>query len=161
MKALIAYATKYGATYEIARRIASRVGDATLHDLSVDGPPDIEAYGCIIVGSSLYAGMARKEAKVFVKQNIDALKGKRLGLFFSGLEATKQTESLKANYPADILSVAITAEHIGGIFDPKKANLAERLIMKAASGDAGFQDTIDDEKIASFVEELRAGQRNN
>jgi len=157
MRTLIAYTTKYGATEQIARRIAERLEDATLYDLRTDSAPDLAGFDCVIVGSPLYAGTARKEATGFVIDNLAMLKDKRLGLFFAGMDADKQAEFLANNYPAEVLDHAITAEHIGGIFDPKKTNFAERLIMKAAAGKSDFQDTINDERIVAFVDALSAG----
>jgi menaquinone-dependent protoporphyrinogen oxidase len=159
MKTLIAYSTKYGATEEIARRIAGHFEEAKLHDLRSDGSPDIAPYECVIVGSPLYAGIARTEAKQFVTDSLDTLEGKRLGLFFSGMQPDEQDASFTANYPPEALEAAITAPHLGGIYDPKKANLAERLIMKAAAGKSGYVDSIDDDAISAFVAELGAGEQ--
>jgi len=46
---------------------------------------DLIGYDCIIVGSSVYAGMFRKKAKAFLSQNADVLRQKKLGLFVSGM----------------------------------------------------------------------------
>jgi len=62
---LILYATKHGATHEIAKRIADRMDDATIHDLGQNNTPDISEFDCIVFGSSIYVGMIRKEAKAF------------------------------------------------------------------------------------------------
>jgi menaquinone-dependent protoporphyrinogen oxidase len=154
MKALILCATKYGATQEIANRIASRLDDATILDLSKNSDPDLCDYECVIVGSAIYAGMIRKEAKAFLVQNTEALQGKRIGIFLSGLDPSKEDEVYEANFEAELLGTIKAKSHLGGLFDPKKTNLAERLVMKAAAGQSGYQDAIDDEKITRFVEEL-------
>jgi len=156
MKTLILYATKHGASAEIARRIASRIDGAVVHDLKQGGVPSLEGFGCVIVGGSLYAGMVRKEAKSFVTQNIAALRGKRLGLFLSGLDGSKEKEYFDANFPAEIMRAVKAASFLGGIFDPKKAGVFGRLVMRIVSKQAAFTDAVDDVKIAEFAEVMRS-----
>jgi menaquinone-dependent protoporphyrinogen oxidase len=156
MKTLILYATKNGASAEIARRIASRIDGAVVHDLKQDGLPALDGFGCVIVGGSLYAGMVRKEAKAFVTQNAAALLEKKLGLFLSGLDGSKEKEYFAANFPAEILQAAKAASFLGGIFDPKKAGFFGRLVMRIVAKRAAYTDTIDDGKIAEFAEAMRA-----
>ena len=156
MKTIILYASKHGAAAEIARRMAEKIGGAALHDLKKSGVPSIGEFDCVIVGSSLYAGMMRKEAKTFVTRNADALRGKKLGLFLSGLEAGREKEYFDANFPAEILRAAKAAGFLGGIYDPKKAGVVERLIMKAVAKQSAYVNTINDSKIDQFVKALKA-----
>ena len=156
MKTIILYASKRGAAAEIARRVAEKIGGAALHDLKKGGVPSIGEFDCVIVGGSLYVGMIRKEAKAFVARNADALRGKKLGLFLSGLEADKEKEYFDANFPADILRAAKAAGFLGGIFDPQKAGFVERLVMKAVAKQSAYVNTIDDSKIDQFVKALKA-----
>ena len=156
MKTLIAYATKHGAALEIARQIAGKTDGSVLYDLKQGGLLSIDEFDCIIVGSSVYAGMIRKEAKAFLSQNADLLRSKRLGLFYSGMDPSREKDTLEANFPADILQAAKSARFLGGIFDPEKAGFLERLIMKAASKQTGYANNIDAVKIELFIEELWA-----
>ena len=155
MKTVILYATKYGAATEIARRIAERTDGAVLYDLK-QGVPDLAGYDCIIVGSSVYAGMFRKEAKAFLSQNADILQQKKLGLFASGINPDENQRVFADNVPAEVLQSARTTAFLGGIFSPQKANLAERLIVKAAAKQAAYLNTIDDGKIGQFSEAMRS-----
>jgi len=156
MKTLILYATKYGAAAEVARRIASKIGDAVTHDLKQGGIPGLAGFDCVIVGSSAYAGMIRKEAKIFMSQNARALRGKPLGLFISGMAASEAQSCFEANFPPDILQAAKATTFPGGVFDPKKAGAMERLVMRAVSKQSGYIDSIDDNKIARFAQEMKA-----
>ena len=153
MKTLILYATKHGATEEIARRIA-KYTDGTIHDLKNDNYPPLSEFECIIIGSALYAGMIRKEAKTFIEKNAEYLKDKTFGLFLCGLETNKTDEYFKINFPADIIKSAKATSFLGGIFDPKKAGFIGRLVMKAVAKRADYMNTIDDGKIRQFVEDL-------
>jgi menaquinone-dependent protoporphyrinogen oxidase len=186
MKTLILYATKHGATRDIAQRIAKQIeqlderfesrpeswpdgqpdgrpgaqgkaGGAVsvaIHDLKQGGAPSLGQFDRVIIGASIYAGMARKEAKTYLSQNAGSLLGMKYGLFLSGMDVSKEKEFFEANFSPDIRRSAKATAFLGGVFDPKKAGAIERLIMKAVGKRTEYIDTIDDEKIARFVEEM-------
>ena len=64
---LITYASKYGATKEIAEKIADVFRQAGLQAdvFPVDGTLDITPYEAIILGSAIYIGKWQKEAVEF------------------------------------------------------------------------------------------------
>jgi len=150
MQTVILYATKHGATQEIARRIATHINGATIHDLK-HPIPALADYDCVILGSSLYAGSIRKEAKTFLSQHADELQSKTLGLFLSGMETGEGEKAFAANFPPALLQTAKETSLLGGIFDPKKAGAMARLIMKAVTKQSGYVSTLDDEKIKRFA----------
>ena len=154
MKTLILYATKHGAAHEIAQRIAEIIGGAAVHDLRTNGAPAVSEFDCVIIGSSVYVGSIHKEAKAFLTKNADSLSGKTLGLFLSGLEADKEETLFKSNFSADILNMVKAKSFLGGIFDPKKAGVFERFVMKAAAKQSAYISTISDEKIRQFAEAM-------
>ena len=156
MKTLILYATKYGAAEEIAKRIAAQLENSTAINLKQAGDVQIGDYDCIIVGSSVYAGTFRKEAKAFLTQNADELCKKKLGLFICSMGDSNEDEVFKTNVPNSIIEAAIAKASLGGAFDPKKANFFERLIMKAVAKQSGYIDKINDEKISTFAKEMKA-----
>ena len=154
MKTLILYATKHGAAREIAQRIAKNTSGATVHDMRNDGNPAVSGFDCIIIGSSVYAGSVHKEVKAFLSKNADNMRGKTLGLFLSGLDTSKEETYFERNFPADILKMAKARFFLGGIFDPQKAGFFERLVMKAATKQTAYTNTISDEKIRQFAEAM-------
>jgi menaquinone-dependent protoporphyrinogen oxidase len=158
VKTLILFATKHGAAREISKRIAEKISGAVIHDLKESDIPPLADFDCVIIGGSLYAGMLRKEAKKFLTDNKDALAKKKVGIFLSGLDASKEKEYFDANIPAEILQASKTAAFLGGIFDPKKAGLFGRMIMKAVAKQTEYADVIDNEKIQKFVEDLQEGK---
>ena len=151
MKTLILYATKHGAARQIAQRIAGMMQDAELCDLKQAGIPSLESYDSVIIGSSLYAGMIRKETKAFLRLNGDKLLGKRLGLFVSGLDGSGEKRYFETNFPQDILQAAVEKRFLGGIFDPKKAGVMGRLIMRMVTKQAVYTDTISDDAVKRFA----------
>jgi len=155
MKTLILYATKHGASREIADRVSKLMGSAVTHDLKQKDIPELSEYDCVIVGSSIYAGMIRKEAKAYVRANTAALKEKTLGLFISGMDAEKQDEYFTANFPPELLKSAKGKAFLGGVFDPDKAGAIGKLIVKLVKGKAQYMNTVDDAAIERFTEKLK------
>ncbi|RPI34449.1 MAG: hypothetical protein EHM70_02855 [Chloroflexota bacterium] len=85
-KVLIAYASKYGATAEIAGRIGQGLREA---GLSIDVLPairvrDLTPYRAVVLGSAVYMFQWRKEAAGFLKANEKALVKLPVWLFSSG-----------------------------------------------------------------------------
>lgn len=68
---LIAYATKYGATAEIAEKIGQVLRQAGLPaDVQpADRVGDLTAYKAVVLGSAVYAGQWRGEAVTFLETN--------------------------------------------------------------------------------------------
>ena len=157
MKTLILYATKYGAAREIARRIAGEMDTSAIYDLKQGELPALSDFDCVIVGSSLYAGMIRKDAKAFLAKNAGALRDKRLGLFLSGMDAdaARINGYFASNFPAELLGAAKVTASPGGIYNPKKAGFWERAIFKLAAKQADYADSIDNDKIAEFAKALK------
>ena len=151
MKTIIIYATKYGAAGEIARRIADKIDGVVVHDLK-SGVPSLADFDSVIIGSSVYAGMIRKEAKAFLSKNADVLQEKKVGLFLCGLDAGQEKAYFDSNFPPDILRTAKAASFLGGIFDPQKAGIMERFIMKLVTKKTEYINTVDDSKIEQFAE---------
>jgi menaquinone-dependent protoporphyrinogen oxidase len=85
-KILVAYATKHGATAEIAEKIGAVLREAGLSEdvLRVDQVGDLSQYGAVVLGSGTYIGQWRKEAAKFLKSNERTLTEKAVWLFSSG-----------------------------------------------------------------------------
>lgn len=155
MKTLILFATKHGAARDIAQKLAKRMNGATVADLGGTGVPTPDGYDCVIIGSSVYAGQLRKEAKAYATQHADALKATQLGLFVSGMSPEGIQGYLDANYPKEVAAHAKSVAMLGGAFDPAKAGFFERLVMRIITKNADAVSTISDEKIDQFAEAMR------
>jgi len=153
MKTIILYATKYGTAAAIAKRIADKTGGAVIHNLKENIPP-LADFDCIILGSPVYAGMIRREAKSFLAHNAQILHEKKLGLFLCGLSAGDAEAFFDANFSPALLQKASAKNFLGGIFDPKKAGWLERLIMKIITKQSGYIEKIYDKKIEQFAQAI-------
>jgi len=154
MKTLILYATKHGATKEIAKRISALIPDSTVCDLKSSNIPNTSDFDRVIIGGSVYAGSVRRETKTFVAQNADTLLKKQIGLFISSLTNGEYEQAFAVNFPSDVLSVAKAKANLGGIYDPKTAGFFEKIIMRIVTKQSGYFTSITDEKIQLFVEAM-------
>ena len=154
MRILIAYATKHGATQELAERIAAALPNSEILEVSVGATVDLSEFDVVALGSSLMAGNIRRELKQFIAANAEALRRKRIGLFLSGLQESDAGEHFKRNFPQEMLSDAIATAFLGGIFDPEKCGIIERKIIKVVTRLDTYTSTLDDEKIAKFARTL-------
>lgn len=80
-KTAIVYAGKYGATQEIANRLAAKIDGAEAFNLKGSTHPNLNDYDCVIIGSAVYAGAVQKEAKAFAVANEAALRRSEWGYF--------------------------------------------------------------------------------
>ena len=86
IKVLVAYATKYGATKEIAEKIGAAITEAGLEaEISdVKQVEDLASYDAVVLGSAVYVGAWRKEAAAFLQDHESELTEKPVWLFSTG-----------------------------------------------------------------------------
>jgi menaquinone-dependent protoporphyrinogen oxidase len=94
MKVLVAYASKYGATEEIARRIGETLGERGLEVVVArcKTVEDASGYDAYVVGSATYEFNWRKAARKFVERNAELLAAKPTWLFASGPVGTEKVD---------------------------------------------------------------------
>jgi menaquinone-dependent protoporphyrinogen oxidase len=151
---LVAYATKYGATAEIAAKIGEVLREA---DLQADVLPagrlsDLSSYHAVILGSAVYAGQWRKEAATFLDAHEKALAERPVWLFSSGptgegdpVQLTKGWHFPETLQPAAERVQPRDVAVFHGVLDTNKLNLFEKLIvkvMRAPTGDYRDWETI-------------------
>lgn len=149
-RVLVTYATKYGATAEIAEKIGQILRDAgsnvdVLPTHQVDG---LDSYQAVVLGSAVYAGQWREEAVTFLKAYEYTLADMPVWFFSSGPTGHGDpVELMKGwNFPSAQQPIA---NHIKprdtvlfhGFLNMKEMNFAEKILIKglgAAVGD--FRD---------------------
>ena len=147
---LVTYATKHGATGEIAEKIGQVLQEAGLHAevKPVDKVSDLETYKAVVLGSAVYAGMWLKDAVAFLEANEKKLAERAVWFFSSGptregdpVELMKGWKFPEAQRPiADRIGPRDIAFFHGEI-DMKDLNLAEKLIVKGIKAPTGdFRD---------------------
>ena len=85
-RVLVAYASKHGATREIAEAIANEL-QAGGHDadcLEAGKVAAVESYDAVVLGSAVYMKRWRRSARRLLAREHDALAGRPLWIFSSG-----------------------------------------------------------------------------
>jgi menaquinone-dependent protoporphyrinogen oxidase len=142
MSVLVAYASKHGATLEIAERIAATVAAAgqQVQARPVSAAGDLASYDAFVIGSAVYMGHWQKEAAEFVRRNRAVLAGRPVWLFSSGPLGTEPTDAqgrdlTAAAEPAEIAEFREAIAPRGhrvffGVLDPGRLGLGERALRK-------------------------------
>jgi menaquinone-dependent protoporphyrinogen oxidase len=149
-KVLLAYASKYGATAEIAEKIGEVLKQ---EGLAVDVLPvkkvkHLTDYQNVVIGSAMYMGMWRREAVNFLKKNEKELTERKVWVFSTG-------PSGKGD-PAELLKGIIVPQGVkpildrikpqditvfGGSLNPDKMKGLEKWMVKMVKGELGdFRD---------------------
>lgn len=149
-RVLVAYASKYGATAEIAERIGEVLREAGLAaDVQpADQVKDLGPYDAVVLGSAVYIGRWEKGAARFLKANETALADKPVWLFSSGPTGEGDPVELTDGWrlPKGLQPVAdnvaprdITVFH--GALDEKNLNVIQKWMIKNVGAPIGdFRD---------------------
>ncbi|MGQ9625402.1 MAG: flavodoxin domain-containing protein [Anaerolineae bacterium] len=161
VQVLVTYATKYGATAEIAEKIGQVLRQAGLHTdvLPADRVGDLTQYKAVVLGSAVYMGQWRKEAAMFLKTNEKKLAERMVWLFSIGptgegepVQLTKGWLFPKAQQPiADRIRPRDIAVFHGAL-DVKRLNLIEKMLIKGVKAPLG--DFRDWDAITSWAEAI-------
>jgi menaquinone-dependent protoporphyrinogen oxidase len=149
-KVLVAYASKRGATAEIAEKIGRVLEQAglTTDVQPADRVSDLTPYRAVVLGSAVYIGRWRKEAVRFLETNEAALAERAVWLFSSGptgegdpVELTQGWRFPKGQQPiADRIQPRDVVVFHGAI-DKGDLNFIERFMIKNVKAPIGdFRD---------------------
>ncbi len=168
-RVLIAFATRYGSTKEVAEKIGQLL---IQNGFDVDILPckkveKIESYQFIVIGAPFYIGRMLKEANNFLLKNQDILSRKPAVFFALGpiggtekelTETQNQLENELQQFP---WFRPISTAMFGGKYEPDKLNFLDKLLTKPpasplqnlAANDARNWDDINNwaEKLSSTL----------
>ena len=135
-KALVAYASKYGSTEQVAEAIA-----ATLRErgLEVDLQParavqSLAGYQAVVLGAPLYMFHWHKDALRFVSKHRQALTQRPVAVFALGPfnDVEKEWQEVRAQLDKELAKfpwlVPVAVEIFGGKFDPARLRFPYNLI---------------------------------
>lgn len=149
-KVLVAYASKHGATAEIAEKIGQALREAGLETevLPADRVSDLSPYKAVILGSAMYVGRWQKEAARFLENNEKALAERPVWIFSSGPTGEGDPVELSSGwiFPKGLQPIAdrikprdITIFH--GSLDIAKLGFLEKQMIKGVKAPVGdFRD---------------------
>jgi menaquinone-dependent protoporphyrinogen oxidase len=158
---LVAYASKYGSTAEIAERIGEvvRRSRTNVDVMDVKQVQDLTPYPAVVLGSALYMGRWHKEAAKFLQDNEAALAQKKIWLFASGPSGKGDPKKLaEGMYMPKSLQPVIDRIQpkdfavFHGNVDPSRINFLEKWILRQVKAETGdFRDWKTIEKWAAAV----------
>jgi menaquinone-dependent protoporphyrinogen oxidase len=146
LNVLVSYASRHGATAEIAEKIGLSLREA---GFSVDVLPakqvkKLDAYQAIILGSSVYIGQWLNDAASFLKSHEDELITKPTWIFSSGPTGDEDVVTLLQGwtFPKGLQSVVERIKPRGmvtfhGSLDPLKMNFIERWMINKVNAPLG------------------------
>lgn len=146
MKLLVAYASKYGSTAEIAEVVGQELQK---REVEVEVKPvgqvnSLEGYDGFVIGSALYAGGWLKPAADFLRSNEDTLAGRPVWLFSSGPTGDGDPNEILGGWtiPEDLAGAVerIKPREImlfHGKIDPEKLSPGEKMIIQSVKATVG------------------------
>ena len=164
---LVSYGTKHGATTEIAERIGATLREQG-HDALVapaGEAPEPAAFDAVVLGSAVYMGRWRRDARALLKRLSRQDRGLPIWLFSSGPGADDTPDpGSRWMHPTKVRKAgerlgARDQVVFGGRIPPEPTNFMERSMLKNTPEDK--RDARDFEAISAWArgiaEELRRG----
>ena len=162
---LVAYATKYGSTQEVAEQVAATLRE---HGIEVDLQPmrtvrSFAGYSAVVLGAPIYIGSLHKDALAFLSQQREALSERRVAIFALGPThpdeqemqgSREQLEQELAKFP---WLTPLALEMFGGKYDPAKLRFPDSLLAKLPASplhDAPASDVRDWTAIRTWASNL-------
>lgn len=134
-KVLVAYATRYGSTGEVADAVGARLREQGLEAevKSVKGLGSLDGYDAVVFGAPFYLGSMLKEGRKFLEKQRAALEDMPIAIFALGptsaaddlAEASKQLDKALGKMP---WLKPVAAEMFVGKYDPAKLRLTDKLV---------------------------------
>ncbi|WP_058303030.1 flavodoxin domain-containing protein [Gorillibacterium timonense] len=154
MKSIVIYATKYGSTAEVAKRIKAELGgEARLCNIMTDSVPPLDVYDTVILGGSIYVGKVQKKLTNYISRNLNSLLTKNVGLYLCAGETKEEgrLQFLQKAYPDTLYRHAAVKEVLGYAYAFDKMNFLERWIIKKIKGDNISTAEYDNDGISQFA----------
>ena len=143
---LVAVASRYGATFEIAEAIGATLADTGL-DVAVRRAEDVEGlggYDAAILGSAVYMGRWLEPARALAEDRRDELGSRPVWLFSSGpIGDPPRPSEESAVQIDDLLESTRAREHrlFAGKLDRRRMRFADRAVVAAfRAPDGDFRD---------------------
>lgn len=135
MSVLVTYATRYGATREVAEAVAAALREGGL-EVQVQPARRVRTleHRAVVLGAPLYLGRLHEDARHFLSQHRDALRTRPVAVFALGpLSADEgEVKGSREQLDEELAKVAwltpVALQVFGGAYDPAKLSLPHRLL---------------------------------
>ena len=162
MTVLVAYASRHGATREIAEAIAAELSELGAEAIACDAAEvdDLRPFDAVVLGSAVYVGSWLEPARKLVELHADELSSRRIWIFSSGpIGEPPKPDAAKAVQVDAIVERVRPEEHrlFAGKIDKSKLGFGERAVMHAVRAAEG--DFRDWDEIRGWAAEIAAALR--
>lgn len=151
IKVLVAYASRYGSTQEVAEAIAAELRESNLEaDLKpMRKVEELEEYTAVVLGAPIYMLHLHKDARAFLSRHREALTERPVAIFALGpfhdeeeewKEVREQLDKELEKFP---WLKPIDTEIFGGKFDPAKLRFPDSLIARLPASPLHKMPAID------------------
>lgn len=145
---LVAYATRYGSTAEVAEAIGDelRKSGADVDVRPVGEVQDLSPYRAAVIGSPIYMGKWLPEPQVFIERNQQVLRAIPVAYFAVGLTVTDRRPEIlrKAEASMDAVRMLVNPVEVGifpGRLESSGLSFTDRTIIKMIRAKTGdFRD---------------------
>jgi len=164
---LVAYATRYGSTHEVAEQVAATLRE---NGLEVDLQParrveTVDEYRAVVLGTPLYIGRWLKDARRFLTQHQEALQKRPVAVFSLGptREGEEEWEAVRGQLDEQLVGFPwlepVAVALFGGRYDPIKLGLFHRMLASLPASplyQMPASDVRDWERIEAWATDLAA-----
>jgi menaquinone-dependent protoporphyrinogen oxidase len=157
MKSLIVYCSSHGTTEKAVRFLSGSLeGEILAIDLKRDKDKyDLASFDTVIIGGSIHVGNIQRKIKQFIKNNLDTLLEKEIGLFLCCIhDGETAIEQFNNAFPQELRKNSAVMGLFGGEFLLSEMNFLEKQIVKKVSGATIDQSNLDYEAIKEFASKL-------
>lgn len=156
MKTIIIYTTKYGFSRVLAEHLQEKLA-GEIHLADAKGPvPGLEPYDTVILGGSVYMGRIQKAMTAYIREHLQELLGKNIGLYLSAgiTDGAVEEQELRAAFGTELINHAAAKDVLGYCFDFSKMNFLERCMVKAKGKGTENERVLREERMEQFVHML-------
>lgn len=161
---LVAYATKYGSTQEVAERVGAtlRARGANVDVAPAASVTDLSGYSAVVLGAPYYIGKMLKEATAFLERHRAALEKMPVALFALGpVRATDDMDEDRKQLEKTLEKMEwfkpVATEMFVGKYDPSVLRGLDKLVAKPKASPLhglGAHDDRDWAAIEGWAESL-------
>lgn len=158
-KILIAFASKYGSTREVAHAIEQRLYEkgASVEVWPVESVNSLDGYSAVIMGSAIRFGQWLPEALNFVKKFKAPLNRMPTAIFsvhMLALDDSETSRKQRQSYTEPVRKILTPEAEIffAGKIEPERLSFIERLMARAVHAPAG--DLLDWQVVRDWADEL-------
>lgn len=132
MKLLIAYTSKNGTAEDCVARLKNHLHglDVTVVNLANE-KPDVSAFDLVIAGGSVHYARLDPALKRFFKEQSDALRKTRLGLFLCCGIAHEYEYYEEILFPKELRASAFSVMYFGGTLRTEGLSVFDRLVVRS------------------------------